>query len=301
MTPVKRTPITFSNSLRRNKAIASIAVKEYEELLQSMDSIHLSKTAPLDWSAIRQQHPPKSPNREFHNEQKAFMYLVGYQPAFLIKTLQLTEARKRHLKKKVEIGRATDEKVYAVAIRKYTAALTRWQLWQLMSVGVQEKNPQVYQQVIDYVKPFDALESLGIRVVVDSKPDSISLDLSIPGESLMPRYALSLTPKGELHKSMLSASRANELFRDFVCGCMIRAAREVIACLPVADVQVRVSTDRLDADSGRVPWSAIAAVTFAAAELQEPDLDHMPANHVVMRASHQMRFSRSLGFAVLRD
>ncbi len=85
----------------------------------------------------------------------------------------------------------------------------------------------------------------------------------------------------------LSREQYNELLQDFVCGCSIRIARDILAILPVRHVIVDAS------DGGRF----ILSTDFMRTEVAETDFDDVDASNYIESIQHRMQFDRYNGFA----
>jgi hypothetical protein len=72
-------------------------------------------------------------------------------------------------------------------------------------------------------------------------------------------------PKGRFH----------EIYVDYLCGCVLRVAREVFALLPVATVLVTAEADSLDPRTGQKVEQPVLSVATRRASIAQLDFDRL--------------------------
>lgn len=94
--------------------------------------------------------------------------------------------------------------------------------------------------------------------------------------------------KAVLHdEATLPSTVYNDLLQDYVCGCAIRVARDILALLPLRHIIINAYDHE----------NAILSVDFDRASLNTVDFERADASDTVERFQHRMSFSLSNGFA----
>src|ERR1019366_10691322 len=78
----------------------------------------------------------------------------------------------------------------------------------------------------------------------------IECQINVNSSQTIPTEVKTLTSSGKLSIKPMPKGRFQEIYQDYVCGCMLRVAREVFAMLPVEMVLVTASADLLDSRTG---------------------------------------------------
>jgi hypothetical protein len=82
-------------------------------------------------------------------------------------------------------------------------------------------------------------------------PHLIECVLSTNGRQAIPSQVKALTASGKVSVKSMPRVRFVEIYQDYVCGCVLRVARELFALLPVETVLVTASAESLDTSTGQ--------------------------------------------------
>jgi hypothetical protein len=77
-------------------------------------------------------------------------------------------------------------------------------------------------------------------------PTFIECVVAMNDASVIPAEIKALTASGKLSVKPMPRQQFQELYQDYICGGVLRVAREMCALLPVEDVLVTISTSVLD-------------------------------------------------------
>lgn len=114
---------------------------------------------------------------------------------------------------------------------------------------------------------------------------------------MIPREERTLLQSGRLSVKRLPAGKFNELYQDYVCGCVLRIAREVFALLPLDSIIVTAVADVLDTSIGHVREQPILSVAFPRAGLERLNFDALDPSDSMKGFVHRMSFKKTTGFA----
>ena len=98
-------------------------------------------------------------------------------------------------------------------------------------------------------------------------PKLIECELKVNGQDVIPADTKSLSAGGKLVVKAMPKARFHEIYQDYVCGCVLRLAREMFALLPVDNVILTATVDGTDSATGHVAelpvLSVVAGGSFA--------------------------------------
>ncbi len=276
---------------------AAEAVKKYENYIDTLVSVHKEVMDHIDWKTILGQQAPEAPVRIATNEQLAVRKRVNYKPSFLDKLFKSEPRRTAKLDKKIVIAREKDEKIFQEQRKKYTEQYNDWQQTQEMAKGVLAKDIHTYQRIIEHFQPFSDIAELGSKMHFEFSPDSISIDLFVNSTEIIPREIPTQTSTGKPSKKTMPAGRFNELYQDFVCSCVLRVAREVLACIPIDLVVVNAVSDLLDTVTGVTTPRPIVSVAFSPKKLAQLNFEALDPSDSMKNFLHRMKFGKTTGFS----
>jgi uncharacterized tellurite resistance protein B-like protein len=91
-------------------------------------------------------------------------------------------------------------------------------------------------------------------------------------------------------------ARFVELFRDFVCGCMLRVGRELFAFLPIQTMAGTAVADLLDPRTGHRAVEPIVSVRLQRTAFEKLNFDCLDPAEAMENFPHRMAFKNSTGF-----
>ena len=152
----------------------------------------------------------------------------------------------------------------------YEQERAEWAKMRALAKRVLAGDEQAYGEALRELLALDELALLGSSMafrVHNSK--LIECELSVNGRGAIPAEMRSLTASGKLSVKAMPKGRFHEVYQDYVCGCVLRAAREVLALLPVDAVIVTATVSEVH--------------TVTGGEIQIPVLSVSMPRHVVAR------------------
>jgi hypothetical protein len=87
-------------------------------------------------------------------------------------------------------------------------------------------------------------------------------------------------PKGRFH----------EIYQDYVCGCMLRVAREVFAMLPVETVLVTASADLLDSRTGHIAVQPVLSAAMPRTLIAKLNFEQLDSSEALENFRHRGDF-----------
>jgi hypothetical protein len=134
----------------------------------------------------------------------------------------------------------------------YEQQYAGWEKMRALARGVLAGDAGAYRDALSELSNFGELSDLGSSIafrVEDSK--IINCELHVSGDDAIPKEVKSLTSAGKLSVKPMARMRFHELYQDYVCGCILRVAREVFALLPVELVIVTAMVPSVQSSTGQ--------------------------------------------------
>ncbi|MFL5754405.1 MAG: hypothetical protein ACJ76F_13420 [Bacteroidia bacterium] len=275
---------------------ASEAVRQYEEYVEIIRSLHKNCTGYIAWEGLAREAKPLPPEIVASREELAKNNLINYRPSFFVKLFNLTNKRIEGLKRKVQIASLEDKKENERRIANYNKEKYEWDQVQDIVTKVLSKDPEGYRLAIEYFKPFDDIKELGSEISLSFQSNTISVDIKIKGPEIIPNYSLKQTSTGKLSKKELPQAKFNELYQDYVCSAVLRISRELLAYFEVDFIVVNALSELLNTQTGLIEDQVILSVAVPPETLDKLYLNNIDPSDSMKNFSHNMKFIKTSGF-----
>ena len=175
----------------------------------------------------------------------------------------------------VEAGRQMDERNHQAVWQPFVTAEQAWRESHALALAVLAGERDAYAHVLRELSPFQEISSLGSRLDFHiHAPKLIEVGVKVNGEQAIPSRVTSLTATGKVSVKAMPTARFHEIYQDYVCGCILRIGREVLALLPVETVLVTAMTDVTDSRTGLMTEQPILSVAMPRVVMQTLNFTH---------------------------
>lgn len=259
---------------------ARLEVEAYENRLAVLLSVHKEQGETWNWYKIASDLPPFPPRRE---GTRAYTVIRDS-----ISPGRLAEAELAGL---MEKAMQEDETAFLKAQAEYSESITEWKKMNVLALKVIAGDPQAYLEVIREFSPFAEISDLGTSVVfsgVDEKV--IGGVLHVNGPRVIPAEAKTLTASGKVSIKAMAKGRFHEIYQDYLCGCVLRVAREVFAMIPVEWVILSAQVVSLESSTGREGEQSVLSVAFSRRRMEELDFERLDPSDTVEGFLHRCDF-----------
>ncbi len=271
-------------------------VAVYENYIDLISSVHKECSEPWDWSAMHTGPEPTAPEYSDANERAAAAILASYRPGIMDKIFRQEKKMRRMFEKKVEAARQMDRDLYDAAMKQYEDETYGKEL----AAGILAGDIQAFRSAIQWTNPFSDIQSVGSRLSFSlSAPWYIEATLQVNGDEVIPTQEKSLTASGKVSTKSIPAGRRNEIYQDYVCGCVLRVAREIFALLPVEIVIVHAMGELLNTGTGHIEAQPIVSVAIPRLTLDRFNFDTIDCSDSLKNFVHTMNFSKTKGFSAV--
>jgi len=253
-----------------------LQVEQYERNLDFVTNLHLECNDPIDWGAVYAQMPPEPPLRENKN------YLEALEQSLLqgnVSDLDLKASSEK------------DASVFVQEQNSYEESLRDFEQVRNLARGVLLKELSAYREAMRRFNPFTAFPELGKKINVQfNSAEVVTCTLHVNDVNLLPTEAKTLTSTGKLSTKQIKKSERKELYKDHVCACLIRVAREIQALLPIDVVVANAILERKE-DSGELSTCVVVSVAISRQNLLS-NASITDASDFISLCPHSMRVNK---------
>jgi hypothetical protein len=257
---------------------ARLEVATHENELEVLLSIHKEQSAPIEWTSFASALPPHEPLRSRRHE---FVAMLKNGIAELSDYAERGNAT-------AEDARALDEREYQALRENYEAEIVEWKRMCTLAKRVLVGDAGAYSEAISEFSSLSEIAHLGssIHIRVYS-PKLIECTLTVNGREAIPAEMKSLTAAGKLSVKAMPQARFHEIYQDYVCSCVLRVAREMLALLPIDEVLVTASVNAIDARTGKRAELPVLSAAMARKVIQQLDFERLDPSDSMENFSHR--------------
>lgn len=271
------------------------ASAQYESYINLIQSLHKYSSPKIGWHEIKNEAPPVKPEVYNVREIQSTQRLKSFKPTFFEKLFGLKK-RLMNLENDVAKAKELDSQQNQSELENYNRDFAEWEYENKLAIGIIERVPEYYKEVINYYEPFSEITSLGSQISLSFNKDYVSVELYVKNEEIVPNFNLSLTSSGKLSKKNLPVSKRNEIYQDYVCSAVLRVAREIYAHLPVTHVYINAIGEMLNSSTGYIENQVILSVIIPGETIQKLNFNSIDASDSMKNFIHNMKFSKTNGF-----
>jgi hypothetical protein len=188
----------------------------------------------------------------------------------------------------VEEARDVDEREYQTARARYETEFAQWKKIHSLARRVLAGEGRAYTEAVSESSALTEISNLGSSIqmtVHDAKV--IGCELKVNGRDVIPADAKSLTAAGKLVLKAMPKARFHEIYQDYVCGCVLRLAREMFALLPVDTVILTATVDGIDSRTGHTAELPVLSVVVARSEIERLVFEHLDPSDALENFQHR--------------
>jgi hypothetical protein len=279
---------------------ATYEVQVYENHLEILTSMHKEYGETWEWKSIKSSYPPPEPKRDDANERAAQDAFRTYKPSITDKVFRLAATKHQELEGAIDKAREEDDRAYKTAVKEYKAKHTEWEELVALADRILSSDLEAYYEVAKEVNPFSEISGLGSSLSYDfTTPRLAEVSIRVNGEHVIPAETKTLLKSGKLSVKKMTKTMFYELYQDYVCGSLLRVAREFFALLPLDMVIVTAVGEVLNTKTGHLEKSPIASVAIPRSTLVRLNFNQIDPSDSMQNFVHHMKFQKTKGFQVV--
>jgi len=276
---------------------AAYEVEVFENYIDIITSIHKDCGDKWDWEKLKSSKPPAEPRRLNKFESSARSALESYEPKFIDKILRRTESKRAELEKKIEKGSFGDEAEYNEALEKYTQEHANWELIISLAEKILDGDEHAYIDAVRQADPFSEISYLGSEINFRTEGKKlIEATINVNSEEVIPGEVKTQLKSGKLSVKAMPKTRFYELYQDYICGGVLRVARELFALLPIDIAMVTAVGELLNTKTGHMEDQPILSVIIPRDKLHELNFEMLDPSDSMGNFIHNMKFLKTKGF-----
>jgi len=276
---------------------AAYEVEVYENHIDLLLSVHKECSASWDWEAIKSTAPPAEPEKTHTHKELAQAALDEFKPSLLDKMRKRVDSKRDELAKAVEEAKETDEREYQESLKAHEQELADWEASCELASQVLAGDQEAYLDALRQTNPFSDIAELGSSIKFQVHDSSlVEAVLHVKGEDVVPSEVKSLLKSGKLSVKKMPKGKFYELYQDYVCGCVLRIARELFALLPIEMVIVNAVSELLNAQTGYMETKPILSAAIPQETLKNLNLEMIDPSDSMGNFIHRMTFRKTKGF-----
>ncbi len=241
----------------------SLEVEEFQNLIQSLVSIHNTCNPEVNWRTFQSTPKPTPPQRADDNESRARRAFARFRPSIWDKLLGKTEERLDELQDAILEGRSRDDLEHEAALEEHRRIKTEWDSTRKFASRIVTGDVTAYSTAISDTKRFADLFSLGCTEINAAFParGTARLDMKVSPE-IVPRASKHQLKTGLISIRQIPGLKFARIQQEYVSGCVLRAARETLAFLPITLVLVTAHYDFLNRRTGHLEKMAVLSAAI---------------------------------------
>lgn len=268
-------------------------VKENENNIESLTTLHLYCSNTINWRKIYNTSPPPKPKLIYTQTKTAIQKYKNYKPFFLSELLGFAKRKKNKLKANIINAKQVDINNYKSNLKKYK----KWLYKHKLSKNILNGNLKAYQIIIKKTNSFDDLyierDSINFKFI---NAHCVVIDIKLCNEDIVPKENLKILKSGKLSIKKMPKAKFYKIYKDYVCSFTLRIAREIFALLPIKMIIVNAFNELLDIQTDYKKNQTILSVAIPRSIVQELNIKMINPSDSIEILEHNMNFRKTKGF-----
>jgi hypothetical protein len=259
---------------------ARLEVETYQNRLDVLLSVHKEQGPPWDWAALTAALPPPPPQESSYHEMQAKQ-----------RALVLHPDKQHGAQAAIEQAQAEDQRVFREATNAHAEETAEWDKLRTFARRILSGEHKAFIEALVEFSPLAEISDVGslMHFTVESAR-LIHCELKVNGSQAIPADEKKLTASEKVSVKPMPRARFHEIYQDYVCGCMLRVAREVFAMLPVDTVLITASADILDTRTGQTSEQPVLSAVMPRALIASLDFERLDPSDAVENFLHRGNF-----------
>jgi hypothetical protein len=170
-----------------------------------------------------------------------------------------------------------------------------------MAKGALAQDPEAYKNILEYLDPFSDIKEIGSGLSISFKKNHLVVTLNANGTTVIPNFVLTQTKSGKVSKKNMPVGKFNELYQDYICGCVLRVVREIFSFLPVEFVFINVQSELVNQATGHLEQQTILSVAIPRQTIEQLNFEALDPSDSMKNFKHNMKFSKTAGFSIVSN
>lgn len=276
---------------------AAYEVEVFENHIEIIQSVHKDCSESIDWKRISTSKEPKKPENLKKHEKEARSKAKNFNPGIIDKIFKKAESKKKKLEENIGLSIQKDESEYNAAISAWEEKVADWKESVSHAKQLLNGDGKAKIKTIKELNPFSEISNLGSNISVSSDSNGIiEAMIHVHGEEIVPNEAKSLLKSGKLSVKKMPKGTFNEIYQDYVCSCILRVGREILAIIPDNLVVVTAVDELLNTKTGHLEKMPILSVCISRKTINSLNMNSIDPSDSMGNFIHNMSFKKTKGF-----
>lgn len=226
---------------------AKYEVDVYDNSIDLLLSVHKECSDSIDWHSIKSSPEPQKPEDIKDRERKEREKSDSYEMGFFDRLFN----REEKIRKRFDeiINRAIDGDAYEnrINLKEWNEKYSDWEESVSLAREIIENYDESKIMVIEAVDNFSDISALGTSVSFSTVDNQvIEATINAHGSDIFPNRIKTLLKSGRLSVKQMPKGKFNELYQDYVCGCVLRVANEIFSVVVSRNTIQSLNVDEID-------------------------------------------------------
>lgn len=252
------------------KQLAQWEVEEFQNRLNVLLSLHREAAETWDWNRIIASFPPCPPVAATRRERR-----VGQDLALA------PAAGQKEAETLLEEAKQGDRLENEAVLKLFEEEKAEWERMTALARRILAGDLEAYKAAVLEFSPLAEMEQLGSTLEFTMHSASlVECRVAMKGTAAIPAEIKSLTSTGKLSVKAMPRQQFHEIYQDYICGGVLRIARELMALLPIDDLLVTVEapTGETAADG---PTQPVLSVVVERTALERMNFDRLDPSDTI--------------------
>ncbi len=194
----------------------------------------------------------------------------------------------------IEQARLQDDQLFQEAMQTYGVEKSEQEKLKDLAFRILAQEHRAYIDALVEFSPLREISDLGslLHFTVHSAT-LIGCEIKVNGTQIIPTEVKTLTASEKLSIKPMPKGRFHEIYQDYVCGCMLRVAREVFAMLPVETVLVTALADLSDSRTGHTAEQPVLSAAMPRMIISQLNFEQLDPTEALENFRHRGDFKAS--------
>ena len=256
---------------------ARLEVETYDRRMEDLLSLHKEKSEEWDWIAISASLPPPKPLQNTWNEQRVRQGLAV-----------LLDGERADAQNLIDQARLQDKEGFNRATEIYGEEMAQMDKLKNLAARILAGEHRAFTETLVEYNPFAQISDLGSSMnFTVHTAKLIECALKVNGKQAIPTEVKTLTSSGKLSVKPMTKTRFHEIYQDYVCGCVLRVARELFALFPLDTILVAATVDLNITPTEETVERPILSVAVTRAALSKVDFQKLDPSDLIHNFQHR--------------
>jgi hypothetical protein len=194
----------------------------------------------------------------------------------------------------IEQARLQDDYEFHRALQAYSEQIAEWEKLKNLARRILTGEHKAFTETFFELNPFAEISDLGSAIHFTVHTTKlVECVVKVNGKQAIPTEVKTLTASGKVSVKPMPKGHFHEIYQDYVCGCVLRVARELFALLPVDTVLVTASVGSPDPQTNRVTEQPVLSVAIPRAVVTRLNFGQLDPSDAMENFQHRGDFKES--------